>query len=102
MKPNFFKEIDMWGRASDDPDFGIIPSNDEYWVARKHPHFREETYWLEREAEFWHTLADSFYYGCENGDTEWIEMCITKYGSYFQEEDNLGVSFYKEYVDGES
>ena len=89
MTLDYFKnKPDMWGRNVEDPEYGLPPENDEYWTERKHPYFREDIYWLEREVEFWYSVADSFWFGVVYGDPDFLETCISEYGYYFTNEED--------------
>jgi len=80
---------DMWGNNKDSSMWGIPPDGDDYWEARRHPHFKEEVYWLDREAKFWKEAAVSFYWMCggrnDCGDLDAIGHLCQHYAQWIEE-----------------
>ena len=85
---NLDDKPDMWGTCPSSSMWGVPPDGDDYYEARRHPHFNEEVYWLEREVEFWRAMADSFWYSWYHGDDEIMETVGERATLYFEELDD--------------
>lgn len=78
---------DIFGNNPDSAMYNVPPDGDPYYEAIRHPHFNEEVYWLEREVQFWREMADNFWYGWYNGDSDIIEVVGERATLYFEEDD---------------
>ena len=89
---HFAGRPDIFGNNPDSSMYNVPPDGDEYFDVRRHPHFNEEVYWLEREAEFWKQAAESFFWYCGGrdgcGDLDSIHDLCQHYAQWFEEEDD--------------
>ena len=80
---------DIWGTCPTSSMWGVPPDGDAYYEDRKHLHFNEEVYWLQREPKFWKQAATDFFWMCggRDGCGEWnaIDELCQHYAQWFED-----------------
>ena len=88
MTNHFDGRPDIFGNNPDSAMYSVPPHDDDYFEARRHPHFNEEVYWIEREAEFWREMAESFWYSWYHEDLDIMEAVGVRATPYFDEDED--------------